>query len=160
MSNYIFLDIDGVLNYTGLKTRAPYECMGIAQRPLNILKEIVEQTNGKLVLISDWRLSFLPNDHMPKMADYITKRLQSVGLSFELASQNHSYEIRAEEIKKWIESHSATGYIILDDDDNRYYHNNAIKPHWLHIDYRKGLREEDIQKAIAKMKEPIEPIHL
>lgn len=160
MSNYIFLDIDGVLNHQKTKARAPYDCKGISQKPLRILKKIVEKTNGKLVLISDWRLSFLPNDHMPDMADYITERLKSVGLSFELASQNHAYEIRAKEIKKWIESHSATGYIILDDDDNRYYHNNAIKPHWLHIDYRKGLRKEDIQKAIAKMKEPIEPIHL
>lgn len=160
MANYVFLDIDGVLNSRQTRAKAPYNCKGIGNKHLRILKAIVEKTNSNIVLISDWRLSFLPNDHMPDMANYITKRLQSVGLSFELVSSNHIYEIRAQEIKNWINTHKTEGYIILDDNDNIWYHNNAISPHWIHTDYKKGLTEEHIQEAIVKMQEPVINIHI
>ena len=73
MSKYIFLDIDGVLNSSRTRAKSPYDCPGIGKKHLDILKTIADKTDGKIVLISDWRLSFLPDDHMPKMADYIVK---------------------------------------------------------------------------------------
>lgn len=159
MVNYIFLDIDGVLNSKRTKARAPYDCMGIGKNHLNVLKTIVEKTNGNIVLISDWRLSFLPNDHMPKMADYIAKKLHSVDLQFELASYNHQYEIRAKEIEKWINTHPTKGYIILDDNDNRWYRIPEVESHWIHTDYKKGLTEDHIEEAIRKMQEPVLPFN-
>ena len=79
------------------------------------MKTITDKTDGKIVLISDWRLSFLPDDHMPEMADYIVKRLDSVGLSLELVSDDHCYEMRAEKIAEWIRNNPTEGYIIIDD---------------------------------------------
>ena len=48
----IFLDIDGVLNYGGCPDRAPSHCMGIANEKLLLLKQIVDATNAKIVLVS------------------------------------------------------------------------------------------------------------
>lgn len=158
MAKYIFLDIDGVLNSRLTRAKAPYDCKGIGKKHLAVLKEIVNQTDGEIVLISDWRLSFLPNDHMPLMADYIATTLNKQGLSLELVSTNHQYEIRSKEIKEWIKTHKTEGYIILDDGDDKWYNIDSIRPHWVHTDYRKGLTEEHIPEAISKMMLPVIPI--
>ena len=160
MSKYIFLDIDGVLNNNYTKNIAPYGCKGINNNCLNILKTIVNKTNGKIVLISDWLLSFLPDDHMPDMAKYITEKLYSKNLSFELISYDRLYFNRVESIKNWIETHKTEGYIILDDYNYKLYYLDSVYPHWLHINNKKGLRNEHIKEAIEKINIPIQDIIL
>lgn len=156
MNNYIFLDIDGVLNHTYMYWPVgPYDLPGIHPDHLNILKQIVEKTNSKLVLISDWRLSFLPGDHMPYMADYIKGKLNSVGLPLELASHVHKYEDRGIEIKNWINTHKTSGYVILDDDFYpSYYHPELIK-HWVRIDSKVGLTDANTEEINQKINVPV-----
>jgi len=159
MSNYIFLDIDGVLNSKRTNARGPYYNPGIGKKHLDILKIIAERTYGEIVLISDWRLSFLPNDHMPKMADYISQKFDSVKLPLAIVSENHRYELRVNEIANWIQNHPTDGYIIIDDCDWPGYEMDTVKPHWVQTDSRKGLEEKHIEEAVAKMSAPvIQPI--
>lgn len=160
MNHYIFFDIDGVLNNKHTRTKAPYDCPGIDHANLSVLKEIARVTSGDLVLISDWRLSFLPGDHMPKMADYITKRFHKEGLSFALGSTNNNYEMRTQTIKNWIETHKTEGYIVIDDDESHYPQNNKIQLHLLLVDNKKGLNPKHIKEAIEKMNAPVETITL
>lgn len=159
MSNYIFLDIDGVLNCKQTRARAPYNIQGIGKKHLNVLKTIADRTNGRIVLISDWRQSFLPDDHMPKMADYITKKLDSVGLSLEIVSENHCYESRVDEIAEWIRKHPTEGFIIIDDTYEEGYKTAAIQTHWVQTDYKRGLEEKHIEEAVEKMAVPIKQFY-
>lgn len=155
MNNYIFLDIDGVLNSKQTNERGPYDNPGIENKHLDILKTIVDKTNGEIVLISDWRLSFLPDDHMPKMADYITEKFDSAGLSLSLVSANNRYENRVDEISEWIINHQTKGYIILDDNYLPGYEAEIIEPHWVQTDPHKGLEEKHVKEAITKMAIPV-----
>lgn len=156
--SYIFLDIDGVLNSKRTHSIQPYGCSGIGGAQLAVLKEIVDLTHGKIVLISDWRLSFLPDDHMPEMGKYIRNRLNKVGLQFELVSLNHRYENRTMEIAKWIRLHPTNGYIILDDDVWPGYDLPEVYPHWIHTDWKKGLLLKHVDEAVMKMQEPVKEI--
>ena len=151
MENYIFLDIDGVLNHRGTRAKAPYDCPGISAKHLDVLKQIVEMTDAKIVLISDWRLSFLPGDHMPEMAAYITKMLEKKGLGFELVSCEHRYQDRPEQIRNWLHAHPAKGFVILDDEDFSGYLEPDMAPHWIRIDPVKGLLPEHIREAVSRM---------
>ena len=159
MSNYIFLDIDGVLNSKRTKARGPYDNPGIGKKHLDILKIIADKANGEVVLISDWRLSFLPDDHMPKMADYVSRKFDAAGLPLALVSKNHRYENRVDEIARWIQNNPTEGFIILDDSNWPGYEMETVRPHWVQTDSRKGLEEKHIEEAIAKMAVPvIQPI--
>ena len=51
----IFLDIDGVLNDKYCRARAPSGCKGAVDAKLKLLREIVRQTDARLVLISSWK---------------------------------------------------------------------------------------------------------
>ena len=60
----IFLDIDGVLNYRGCKSKSPSGCYGIEQDKVKLLKNIVEQTNAKLVLTSTWKTDWYKTNRL------------------------------------------------------------------------------------------------
>lgn len=156
MNNYIFLDIDGVLNSKHTKAKGPYGNPGIGKKHLEILKTIVDKTDGEIVLISDWRLSFLPNDHMSDMANYISKKLESVGLSMTIVSENPCYENRSDEISEWMLNNPTKKFIILDDSFCSGYEADTMQPHWIQTDFRKGLEEKHIEEAIEKMAIPVE----
>ena len=51
----IFLDIDGVLNDKYCRARVPSGCKGAVDAKLKLLREIVRQTDARLVLISSWK---------------------------------------------------------------------------------------------------------
>ena len=51
MSKYVFLDVDGVLNCRRTKARGTYDVPRIGKKYLDILKTIVDKTNGKIVLM-------------------------------------------------------------------------------------------------------------
>ena len=152
MNNYIFLDIDGVLNDKNTRAQAPYHCTGIGKKHLDILKKIVDATQGKIVLISDWRLSFFPEDHMPDMAKYILKTLHKYDLDFELVSDVHKYRMRDSDIREWIMTHPTKGFIIIDDDEYPGYNDADLQPHWIQTDPDQGLLETHYQEAVSKMK--------
>ena len=50
----IFLDIDGVLNYSGCKEKIG-GIFFVNDERIKILKEIIDKTNAKIVLSSTWR---------------------------------------------------------------------------------------------------------
>ena len=158
MNKFIFLDIDGVLNGNDthfIRLNKQQNTIGIGRKQLSCLNKIVEETDAKIVLISDWRLSFLPDDHLPKMASYITKKLAEIGLSLSLVSNVHRFEIRGEEIRKYIRENPCNGFVIIDDTDYKEYYEKDLYPHFLQTNYKKGLEEKDIKNAIEKLNIPL-----
>ena len=42
----IFLDVDGVLNYSGCKARSATGCLGIDDEKVKLLRQIIDQTGA------------------------------------------------------------------------------------------------------------------
>lgn len=152
---YIFLDIDGVLNGNKSRAKNPYGHPGLDKTKMRYLKQIVITTDARLVLISDWRLSFLNGDPFGKMSAYITKRLSEVGLTFDLVSEDRRYRKRGDDIRTYIREHPCNGFVILDDTDYDEYYDADLYPHYLQTDSKDGLQKEHITVAVKKLKLPV-----
>lgn len=82
--NLIFLDIDGVLNCFSTKDKVgPY--IGIDDEKVKYLKEIVDNTSSKIVLISTWRYNWYKKDILKSkqddLANYLDEKLSKQGLT-------------------------------------------------------------------------------
>lgn len=145
--NYIFLDIDGVLNYKDyLEKREdiPLICPDCLER----LKQIATAGSAELVLVSSWKE--LPEDH--PYARYLTETLLQKGLSL-YGKTDHGSD-RPHGISVWLEQHPETeNFVILDDDfsaaDYETYH---LHPHLIQTSFWEnpgGLQEKHVKKAIS-----------
>ena len=154
--NYIFLDIDGVLNnkkhyqkmhkkYGG---RFCCENMPFNPRSLKNLKWIIERTGGKnktkIVLSSSWRMS---NNCMV----VLKARLAEYGMKQELVTPQINGE-RGLEIKTWLDDNATVddSYVIIDDeikDISTYFLKNYI----VHTNWTKGLTYFKAKEAIYKI---------
>jgi hypothetical protein len=156
--NYIFLDIDGVLNnknhyhkmhkkYGG---RFACEDMPFYPRSLKNLKWIIERTGGKnktkIVLSSSWRMS---NNCMivlkARLAEY------GIRLDKNLVTPRINGE-RGLEIKTWLDNNATIddSYVIIDDEINdisTYFLKGCI----VHTNWTKGLTYFKAKEAIDKI---------
>jgi len=161
----IFLDVDGVLNSdASLMTDDALEEALI----LN-LKQLVEQTNAKIILSSAWRMCPGPLRTLMDWLDRADLHLSGMtpnGVRVDwLKEQGYTptrkyldvfddyngneYEVttdRGAEICKWLADHKdVESFVILDDeavDIIPYFPNNFIK-----TDFRVGLTEEKAREA-------------
>lgn len=121
----IFLDIDGVLNsdeffasnheevkkfkydlndtYMLLKR----QLMDIDYNKLNILKEVIQATDCKVVITSSWKKL--------KIFPYVMGELIYEGIPIIGVTHDHGYD-RGTGIKKYLLEHNVSNYVILDDD--------------------------------------------
>lgn len=174
MDKIIFLDIDGVLNSEALCKRKPYpQChgiFGIDKNAVKLLKQIVDATNAKIVLVSSWKKSFdafkRRGYKAAKYEDFLyTEELESCGIlgkylsnklydqKLKVADTTTRYEgnscRRGTGILKYLEENPADGYVILDDEQFQDYQGRpAILDHLIQTDYKVGLTEQDVKKAI------------
>lgn len=151
--NYIFLDIDGVLNnkrhykkqhkkYGG---RFCCENMPFNPRSIKNLRKIIDKTNSKIVLSSSWR-------RIEKCMTVLKARLIEYGIKI--------YSItpfidgcRGKEILKWCEENLKENDKILIIDDNlydikEYFETNEI----VKINYEYGLDSFKTYESIKKLR--------
>ena len=153
----IFLDIDGVLNYTIWYVSERYQNMQIdenteididpecAKRIINICNE----TDAKIVITSDWRFSWygtilrLGRGGIPE--SYI---LDKTPERIWLKLSNSKIDIsRGAEINDWLEAHpECTNYVIIDDRTDFKENQND---NFVHINPMFGITNGDMKKAIA-----------
>ena len=71
----VFLDIDGVLNCEGSRSRC-VGYRGIDDKKVENLAQIVKATGAKIVLISTWKDDWRKTDkaHQGMMANYLDKK--------------------------------------------------------------------------------------
>lgn len=148
----IFLDVDGVLNYSACWSRKENKGKGtliwddecIAQ-----LNRIIKETGAKIVVSSTWRSS---PDHydavLNKMnikGEFIGKTPRSVVVSHWDGSQ------RGDEIQAWMDSQEIEPiekFVILDDDDDmRHLVDRLVQTSF----DKKGLTKELADKAIEML---------
>ena len=144
---YLFLDIDGVLNRQ-CQWKKPYS---LYEPCFPVLKKIVEQTKGKLILISTWKTGLVIRENMiqkvmvsddnTEQINRLIKMLMEYDMYLYGKTSNLPGRTREREIERFLYFNPGQ-YIILDDDLSIYNKLERV----VKIDCTKGLREADIKK--------------
>lgn len=152
----IFLDIDGVLNYTSwyYSDRNPGNLYGqegdIDPMCVDRILRIVNETDAKIVISSDWRIAW----------EGCLMRLEKMGLTRDIVIDktpefiwrgyyNTDFPMRGSEIEEWLKSHpDCTNYVIIDD---RTDFTEEQEPHFVHINSMYGITDEDADIAIMTL---------
>lgn len=160
----VFMDCDGVINYTQWYTsdRNPGNIDGTEGDidPLCVERiiRICEETGAKIVLSSDWRISWpgslirLENGGFPKglIIDKTPEHIWRIMgyRDYMLSEDDEEYEnSRGSEIDEWLQLHTeVTNYVIIDD---RTDFTENQQPHFVHVDSYVGLTDEDVELAIG-----------
>lgn len=152
----VFLDIDGVLNYTQwyVSDRNPGNLDGkegdIDPLCTDRVNLICEKTGAKIVLSSDWRISW------PYCIDRLEKAGIKQGLVIDKTSEHMwvehcgkdflDYTSRGSEIDDWLSRHpECDRYVILDD---RKDFTEEQKINFVHINSMYGIDDTDVDFAI------------
>ena len=135
---YIFLDIDGVLNAPGDKDLIE----GIvAKDKLDLLKELINKTNSKVIIISSRRL-------YKEDRDLVLKALDDIYDDISFISNKLTSKYRKDEINDFLLTHPCLKYVILDDVDCNYSEDFFMVKHYVPIDGILGFTVDDYIKAL------------
>lgn len=142
----IFLDIDGVLNNSATTRRTASTLYTFVSNSLiRNLKSIIDKTNAKVVLSSDWRYD---RDDPTLNEDFLELRaeLRKWGISFyDFTPVIFNGINRGIEIDTWLKKHSeVSNFVILDDRDDM----EPNKDHLVQTSYKKGLTKEKADEAV------------
>lgn len=147
----IFLDIDGVLNNQFSKSRCGYY-IGIDKDKVRRLKEIVDATNAKIVLVSSWKSDWerADKDSQNIIGNYLDKRLKREKITIFDKTEDHDFD-RGKGIRDWISKYNVESWVVLDDIIFDDYHTMGVLPHLVKTVYSSengGLQPEHVIKAI------------
>ncbi len=155
----IFLDVDGVLNSHSTKDR----CMcyiGIEDKKVALLKEIVDATKASIVLVSSWKTNWTNNicfkESQDELAVYLDQKLAKQGLSIKDKTIDGSQYYRGKGILRYIEMQKEIGidikkFVILDDEMFDYLETKMTKYLVQTSFEQNGLEEKHVRKAIEKL---------
>ena len=153
----IFLDIDGVVNCWDTKERAPSKVIGVEQRLITHIKEIVDATGAKIVLSSTWRKDWAFDLMNGKDWHYLREEFAKQDLYFLDYTPSRRDSHRGEEIKEWLESteYDVESYVIIDDEifDIRDLH----KGHMVKTSFNDGITKGGVDIAIKILKKEDNP---
>lgn len=147
--NVIFLDIDGVLNCATTKDKCG-EYQGIEDAKVALLKEIVDKTNAKIVLVSTWKEEWEKGKNTSHMGDYLDDKMQKQGLHIYDKTKNKVdgyYMSRGEGILDYIVTHKVKNYVIIDDCQFDYDGCN-LTDNYVKTNFETGLTKELSEQAI------------
>jgi len=137
--NYLFLDIDGVLNRDSTKEKSITGFTGLDSYLVKkFLDWYVDQENLSIVLSSTWRTD-------PVMVEEIkTAGIPLVGLTGDEQFVPYKYQ-RGAEIHRYMEDNPIDGtFVILD--DNQWFFPHQLK-HFVRTSPVHGLRDKDLTKV-------------
>lgn len=149
----IFIDFDGVIT-----TLQSHWCLCPSR--MNLVKEIIEATDAKIVISSSWRRHTLEKtiehitdtnnpfvgNNLFSLVDYVVGIIPRM-YAFKEGNPNKHYRIfRGEEIRRYLdENEDITNYVIIDDSLDMLL---CQKEHFVHTDSLKGIQKKDVLKAI------------
>jgi len=142
---YLFLDIDGVMNSFDDYNMTGEEFLDkindisfvISKKQIDLLNEIIEKYNPKIVLSSYWRTRY-PIEKINKIFKYNGFKGAVVAKTDE---KGEEHKDRLAQIKRFIDKNNVKDYIILDDDSLGNEAKNHIK-----TDSYIGITKKQIDK--------------
>ena len=145
----VFLDIDGVLNCSDSKSTCQ-GLIGIDDKKVKLLSEIVYNTKSKIILISSWKIhweSFYKEDQ-DDIGNYLDRKLKHQRLYITDKTRHYGSE-RGREISEFLQNIQVEQWIVLDDEIFKDYEKFNILPHLVKTDfYNGGLKQEHVEIAI------------
>lgn len=150
--NVIFLDIDGVLNYRGCKSRC-HGTFGVENKQMQRLQQIVQKTGAKIVLCSSWKNGWHKDNKelQDEWGNYLDERFKEFGLEIFDKTKDRSFD-RGEGIDTYVKKNGITNWVVLDDDVFEDYKRYKIMSHLVKTSfYKGGLIDKHISLAIKKL---------
>lgn len=154
--NIIFLDVDGVLNCNTTIDRCD-GYIGIEDQKVSYLKEIVEATKAKIVLVSSWKEFWHRNPSnklfQDNLANYLDNKLAKQGLKIVDKTYDAYGPInRGEGVLDYLwllkrREVEVNNYVILDDLPFDYLKTKLTKK-LIKTNPKKGLQPKHVKKAI------------
>lgn len=128
--NVIFLDIDGVMR-TNTSDKFWYgENIPISifdrkfcQISINMLNEVVKQTQSKIIISSTWREQYTLLE--------LNNIFKNNGFKYQIYDKTDKLNSRGEEIQQWLDTHEVNKYVVIDD---------SIKDITKHINQKKIIK--------------------
>ena len=142
----IFLDVDGVLNNWDTTVFTAKGFQFVEDEKIALLKSIINATDAKIVLSSDWRYDRNSSDD----SDFVELRdkLSLFNISFFDFTPEITWNDRGKEIQAWLDSHpDVTDFVIIDDRDDM----QPNMDHLVQTVLKDGLTEELAAKAIKML---------
>lgn len=151
----IFLDIDGVLNCKTTTDKID-GYTGIEDEKVNYLKDIVEKTKAKIVLISSWKEHWKKEPYkslQDNMATYLDNKLAKYDLKISDKTRDYESNNRAVGIIRYLKLLRRYGirvnnYVIIDDYPFDYLKTKTTKNLVKTSYHRGGLELRHVKKAI------------
>ena len=142
---------DGVVNSYDTKERAPSKVVGVEQRLIARIKEIVDATGAQLVLSSTWREDWFYEDTRdPKDWIYLRDEFAKQGLSFIDHTHLERTRHRGTEIKMWLEGakgkYEVESYVVIDDEMYDIW--ELHEGHMVKTSYADGIQPGAVEMAI------------
>ncbi len=132
--NYIFFDVDGVLN--GTDKDGKFIDSEIHEDKVDILIEIAKRSNSKLVMSSSWRVAWNSDGTLKKERDRNVKLHQMLkDAGYPLYSVTPVIEHNRDvEIKEWLKQNSTKDdkFVCLDDEKSYYQKDKLLKNRFVH----------------------------
>lgn len=155
----IFLDVDGVLNCHSTK-----DCCGIYRgiedKKVNLLKEIVDATGAKVVLVSSWKQWWFKEpylkDKQDDLAIYLDEKLAKKGICIlDKTNDGNSFnrgEGILEYLRQLIRNKVDVGNYVVLDDEIFDYKETKITSSLIQTSYNGfGLTKKHTEKAISQL---------
>lgn len=139
---------DGVVNCYDTKERAPSKVVGVEQRLITHIKEIVDATGAKLVLSSTWRKDWAFDLMNGKDWHYLRDEFAKQDLYFMDYTPSRRDSHRGEEIKEWLESteYDIESYVIIDDEMFDIW--DLHEGHMVQTSFDSGIKPGAVKMAI------------
>lgn len=137
MINYIFLDIDNVLNEPSSNSQSPDGYLGIDDEKVECLGKIAEALNAKIILSSSWKNELDENLRpISKDGKYMLNKFKYKG-NFSLAGKiiDITEFKRGESILQFLKDKNVGSYIIIDDFEFDFNSFEEIKTHVVKTEY-------------------------
>ena len=148
----VFIDFDGVLNTEKYVCRCAEFGLIIDPAKMDLLRQIIDATNAKIVLSTSWREHW---DREPQNCDGIGKEINNIFKQYKLNILDKTpilNRCREDEIASWLESNpQVANFVVLDD---RFLDSPIIRGHFVKTSgYSRGLDQESVNKAIEILNE-------
>ena len=155
MNNVIFLDIDGVLNCstTTETIGGNSSIMGVEPAKVALLRELVEETNAIIVLISSWKDGWNKENksYQDSACTYLEAMLAAECLEIEDATLDN-WTDRGYGIATYLDENDVDAWVVLDDEIFEDYEEYDIMPHLVQTSFEdRGLTPSLVNDAIDIM---------
>ena len=155
----IFLDIDGVLNFRGTKDCVG-KYLGIDDGKVSLLKEVVDKTDAKIILVSTWNYFWYKDEHLKEkqdeFANHLDEKLAKQGLSIFDKAESLEVMNRGESVLDYINKLNRKGFevdkFVIIDDEMFDYKELKLTKNLVQTSFENGgLLKKHISKIVAKL---------